>query len=464
MSIRIAAVLTLAPMLALAALNTNEYRFACTLEGPEVLRTELVAAPFDAPLFQDSAAGFPDVRIVDDRGLEVPRAIEKASTSITRIVRQALETRAVGLKELPGNRIEAEFELIQTEPRQPPADGLEIRTSLRDFVRAVRIHGSADSATWQPLAPAAEIFDYHRYLDVRSTEVPLPANNCTRFRLEIGNASEERVQPLIKLVRQSGGQDSGAEIRTEELLHTPFRMEGVGFWHNRSVVDHQQEVRREWPLPGFTVERDLKERVTFLTIPAGKLPLNRLTLDVTEQNFNRTVSVQTPVVENGVSRWRETASGRLVSVDLPGYRKQELAIDFPEQRVEKFRLAIRDGDNPPLTVKTVTGSGPVYRALLLAEPGRSYRLIFGRDETPAPSYDLESVLAPARHGLTPKIWRIGTPQANTACRAGGRGLSAWVNSPAALTGVIVLAALVLLGVLARSVKHVSRKLDGEQHD
>lgn len=450
------AALVLAPLLALGAPGPDDFPFSRDLQGVAAGRTEVVSVVLDAPVMAASADEFRDLRVLDDRGLEVPCAVEKVTTNATRVVRRAVASRAVALKELPGNRIEAEFELTEEGGR---ADGFDIRTPLRDFVRAVTVEGSADGATWRPLVAAAEILDYTRYLDVRRTEVALPAGDCRRFRISIANASVDRAQPLVRLVRQRGGSDAGAETQTQEMLRTPFRIDSVAFWRNETVVERSREIGRSWDLPAPARAELGPEKATEFTLDTGRRPMNRLTLATDTKNFSRHGTVLVPSVENGVTGWRDFASGRLVSVDLPGYAELALSIDFPEQRAGQIRVKVSNGDNPPLAAVKFSATGPVYRLLMLAETGRIYRLFYGAPEMKAPAYDLAAVLAPVRQGLQPAEWAMGPPETRGAYRA--KGGASWINHPAVLTGAIILAALVLLGILARSMKTVGSKLDGD---
>lgn len=453
--------IVLVPGLVLGALNPDHFKYDRTLEGAAPARTEAVAALFDAALHQEAAEGYADVRVVDDRGTEIPCAVEKVLMNETRIVRRPVASKAKALKELPGNRIEAEFVLDRSEYR---ADGFDVATPLRDFVRAVTVFGSVDGTVWEPLVKNADICDYSRYLDVRRTEVVLPAGSGPRFRVEIGNASEERVQPLVKLVSQQGGQDAGAEIRTQELLRTPFRMDGIGFWRNETVVENRREARREWELPAPVVVENAREKTTEITVDTGRLPLNRLVLVSTSRNFSRMARVQIQMVENGVARWRDLAEARVRDVDLPGFVRSDMEIDFPEMRVVQLRVTVLNGDNPPLSGVRLRGFGPVYRVLLLAEPARAYRLLYGGETVPAPVYDLDAVLTPVRQGLQPAARTLGAPRKNPAYRPARAGLGSWLNNRAFLTGTIILAALVLLVVLARSLKKVGGSLDGASDD
>jgi hypothetical protein len=60
--------------------------------------------------------------------------------------------------------------------------------------------------------------------------------------------------------------------------------------------------------------------------------------------------------------------------------------------------------------------------------------------------------------MQPPVWTLGAPEENPAYRARSTLLD-WLNSPVALTAAIIVMALVLLIVLARSLKRVGQKLD-----
>ncbi|MCX6998333.1 MAG: hypothetical protein NTV49_14920, partial [Kiritimatiellaeota bacterium] len=263
-------------------------------------------------------------------------------------------------------------------------------------------------------------------------------------------------QPWTRLMQQTGGHDGRIETRTVDLQRPPFRVDTVSFWRLETVDGAVEAARADGPLKDFSGARDPKERATIVTLDAGRRPLNRLMLDVVDNNFSRPVTLQTLVVRHGVEAWADAGGGRLLSIALPGYARRELALDFPEQRLGRARLVLRDGDNPPLTIRAVTGSGPVYRLLFLAEPGRRYRLLYGAASCVAPNYDLDSVLASARRGLQPAVWQLGEPVKNADYRAAPASRWAWLNSSWVFGGALALMLLVLGALLFHAARHIDR--------
>ncbi len=179
--------------LTLQAAVPEDFRAQRGVLDTPIAAPQLVEVLLDAPVMAHTQNDFSDLRLFNGANQELPRAIEPLYSQQERIVRHSLASRAITLRELPGNRIEARFSLLKDESFP---DGIEIQTPLKDFIRILRISGSEDGENWTPLVEDAEIFDYSRYMDIRRTELPLPKNKYHQFSIEIGNASEERAQPL----------------------------------------------------------------------------------------------------------------------------------------------------------------------------------------------------------------------------------------------------------------------------
>ena len=404
---------------------------------------QLVEVRLDAPLFASTRLGFPDLRLFNATDTELPRAIEPLYTTQERTLRHPVSAKATELRELPENRIETRLELAANEPAP---SGLEIRTPLRDFIRTVRVSGSEDGQTWQLLADA-EIFDYSRYMDIRRTEIQLPKNACRFFAIEIGNASEERAQPLIHLIQQNGQDQS----RAFNILQTPFRIDGISFWNETTTLDKDKPLLQEWPHSGMAVEQDPKTQTTAITLQTAYAPISQVTLETPALNFQRTAAIQIPSLANGAATWRTLASGRFTRLDLPGLATNALSIDFPEQRTEQLRIVIENNDNPPLDITAIRTRGPVYRLLWLAEPGAAYRLAFGNGKLAEPTYDLFPIRAALGKGIPATLWTLAEA---SPCSPTPKpfSLGEFVSRPAVFGTLLALAALALLVLLAKALK------------
>jgi len=431
-------------VLPLQAAAPEDFRAQRGILDTPIPGPQLVEVLLDAPIMADTRDGFPDLRLFDGSDQEISRAIEPLYSLKERTVRQSVGSRAITLKELPDNRIEARFSLLKEEPSP---DGLTIRTPLQNFIRTLRISGSADGQTWTPLVEEADIFDYSRYMDIRRTEVPLPENTFRHFSIEIGNASEERAQPLVRLV-QSSGQD---QSRAFDLLRTPFRIDGVQFWRNTTVVSKGKPVLQEWPVTVSESTQNPKAQTTEIILEAGRAPVSRVAIETPAHNFQRSAAIQIPGMANGKKTWRTIGRGKLTCVDIPGYATNALHIDFPQQRAEELRIVIENADNPPLEITAVRADGPTVLLLWLADPGTTYRLAAGNDSLPPPTYDLFAIRTALNQNAEPLRWEL-TDAKDTGPRKESFNLGEFLARPLVFGTALGLAALALLVLLAKALK------------
>ena len=436
-------VTSFSPVVLLAA-TPADLNVVRDLRGPAITAPRLAEVRLDPAILAATRPGFPDLRLFDTAGTEIPRAIEPLYTTRTQTNREAIAASATELRELPQNRLEARFVI----PRDKPCpDALDIRTPLKDFIRTVSVSGSRDGITWQPLVQNAVVFDYTRFMDIRRTEIPLPSNGLHYFSVEIGNASEERAQPLIRLVQRDGRDAS----RAYDLLQTPFRIDGIEFWRETTTQVKDQPVLQEWPHAGFKVQQDAKAKTSTIRLATALAPISRIQLETPARNFQRRASVMVPAVTDGRRSWRTIGQGAFTRVDLPGYTRDDVALDFPETRAEELRLVIHNDDNPPLELTDLHTFGPAYRLLWLADPGAAYRLAYGSEQLAPPAYDLFAIRTALEKGLEPDAWELADG-GQAAPVAKPFRLGAFLARPAVFGTILFLAALALLGLLAKALK------------
>ena len=413
------------------------------VSGAPIDSPRLVEIRLDSAVMAATRPGFPDLRLFDAENRDIPRAVEPLCTTKERIARYSVSASTAGIRELSGNRIEARFDL---DPSAPSPTSLEIRTPLRDFIRTVRVSGSEDGQFWQLLAEA-EIFDYSRYLDFRRTLVPLPANYCRYFTVEISNATEERAQPLVHLVQADGLDKS----RALEIMQTPFRIGGVSFWQETATVANDEPVLQEWPHAGMTVLEDRRARITDIVLDVRRAPITRIDVETPARNFNRLVTIQVPAIVKGRPSWRSVANGIVTRIDLPGLSTNAVTVSFPEQRVDQLRVVIQNADSPPIEIADVHPYGPVYRLLWLADPAAAYRLACGSEKLEPPTYDLYPIRAALEQGLVPDLWQLA-PVPVTAPVAPPFRLGDILARPVVFRTLLVVAAAALLLLLAKALR------------
>lgn len=457
-TVSLVALAVMAGALPVLALDLSPFQFrravvTAPAASPGTAPSEVAGVALDPDAYAATQAGFRDLRVADDTGTVIPCSVEKITDRKYRTVREAVATHVVALKELPGNRIEV---LVALDDKAPAANGFTFHTNLRDYEHSVVVTGSPDGQAWSPLVADAVIFDYTRFMDVENRDVPLPANACRQFRIEVGNIADETASPLTQLTREYRERGGNAEIRSTSMVRRPFRINSVNFWRTVDVEDGRKDLLQPWPIQGFTVSRDPKEKTTTVHITTRREPLTQFTLTTGSRNFSRPVEVEVPYTAEGRTKWRPLVAGTLANIQFQAYRRNDLTITFPEERQTEFRLIIRDADNPPLEIQGVEAAGSLYRALVLAAPQRKYLVYYGSEAVDAPDYDLEAVLAPVRRGLQPLAWTLGPQEPNPEWRQGaGPFWKHLLNNRTFFVGAVIA----MVAVLGWGVFHAMKRVE-----
>ena len=378
------------------------------VSGPAGRAPALAEIRLDAAVFAATRSGLPDLRMFDGNFREVPFLVEPRVEPRERGVRQPVAARVGEIRELTGNRFEIRCDL---EPGAPAANAVEIRTPLRDFIRTVRITGSADNQFWQPLAEGL-IYDYARLLDFRRTVVPLPANECRAFQIEIAAVAPERAEPFVRLVAADGQKAA----RAEEMRLASFQVGGIGFW--RTAVEATAEpVLQEWPAASVETIKNPAARTTEFILDARRAPLTQVEFASPVQDFNRLVTVQVPDGE----RWRTVADGVVSRISVPEFATNAMVVRFPEQRADRLRVVVQHANASAVKFTGIRAFGPDYRLVWIAEPGARYRLACGSDRAEASGGDVAPIRAALANGNVPEPWQLAPPPVDPLAPAPGTG-------------------------------------------
>ena len=433
--------LLVATAMPVAALTPADFRVTRDVYFTPLTAAHPVEVRLDAAIFGHIQPNAADLRLFDAADRELPCLVEALRTAQTVTERHPTAAQTRSLQEPGDNRIEIRLDL---QENGPAADGITIHTPLKDFIRTVRVSGSDDGKFWRPLVEA-EIFGYSRDMDVRNTDIPLPNNSCRHFSIIIRNASEERAQPLIHLVQAKGPEQK----RADDLLHTPFRMDTIAFWHETTRRKADQVVMQEWPPASHSVSHNRKDRSTEITLQTEGAPISRLVLETTDRDFQRAARIQVSAIVNGRKTWRTIAAANPAILDLRGYATNCLTMDFSEQRAAQMRLVIDNGANPPLANPAVRAHGPAYRLIWLAQPGERYRIAYGAEHLSTPAYDLSALRTVLDQGIQPNLWQL-TPAPDTA--RPGAELKDVFRRPVVFGGLLAIATLALLVLLAKGLQ------------
>jgi hypothetical protein len=155
---------------------------------------------------------------------------------------------------------------------------------------------------------------------------------------------------------------------------------------------------------------------------------------------------------------RTIGSGTLEAMHYQDINREQTGIGFLEQRQPRYRIVIRDQDNPELHVNTVAGSGPGYQLLFLPQTGLSYQLKYGAETAEPPRYDTSPIQELLRRGYQSNSAGLG-PETEVSAAGKHFNFGQLLNSRWFLGIAIVLMVIALAWSLFRVGKRVANLTD-----
>ncbi len=434
-----------------------QFRFSKDIDRKAAPGEELLAAVLDRDVYAATRDGYADLRIHDEGGGEVPYLLEQASQRQTERVREGCPSEVVSLRDVNVKYLEI---IVKLRDKAPGAGGLTVVTPLTNYEHRLKVFGSRDDHDWLPLVADGLIFDYTRYMDVRNSDVSLPANDCRAFKLEIEQVLDQRESPFLELAK--GSQEGRKEQRIEvsQIERRPFRIDRINLWRTVERESALKPRQTDYAIEAFQIEQDVQEKVTRINVWSRRAPLTGFTLETPSRNFSRVVKVLVPITEGVRTDWQEVGHGTVHRFQLRGFHKEDLLVRFAERRGEEYQIVIENADNPPLDITSVQAEGNLYRLVFLAAEGRRYRLDYGSDTAGLPRYDTAAVLASLGPGYQPIEVGMGNQVADPGYR-NGTSLGKLLSSSIVLFLALAVMIIVLGWVLLRAGKQIKKLSDAD---
>ena len=374
-----------------------------------------VAAPgrvwvrLDRDVYEAARADLGDLRVLDDRGRDVPYVIDRAD-------RLGLPEARPGIRNR-GWSADGAATAVLDFGRRLGKRRLQLRLSGDNFRRRVAVEGGDDGAAWVRLVDEAWVFAVPGPEPARYETVDLPENDFPLLRVVAHPAPDEKGRPAIEDAWVPGdGRPPGSEERL------------VARWSEA---------------------QDPKARETWLTLDLGARhqPFDAVELDVTDELFFRDARVEArcePRTPGGALGWEEIGRGALYRLEHENRRGECLRIEA-RGRERALRVRVRNLDDRPLQFRGVALRVPVERLLFEAERPGLYRLTYGSPDRTTPSYDLARTAGDlVAWGNAAQPARLGPPRRLAA--AGDEGRPWTERHPSLLWGGL-LAVVVALGAL-----------------
>lgn len=428
-------------------------RFARAIETEPRTRDELLAVPLDSDVYAVSDAALGDLRVLDTEGQEVGYVLRSVQTTSTRLVDRNWTAKSPALRPLDAGGLEITFSL---DPADPVPDGLRLVTPLDNFEQHVAVSSSADGQTWQPLAEAL-LFDYTRYMDVRSDRVPLPKMEHRRLRIVVAQPTAEQESELLELTRRLQGEAEADRTERVRVERRPFRIDRVELWAKQAEQSVAAAQVVEYPLVGHHTTEDADSKSTQIEIEARRQPLTSFEITTADQNFSRRARVEVETQVGNTKRWQSLGEGQLTRFGFRAVQEEQLNVGFSRTRASRYRITIENRDSRPLKIAGVTAHGPVDEVVFLAAAGGQYRLAYGGGLPPA-SYDTAFLQTALSRQQQPLAGRLSADSEVLAVAppATGEQLRLWFNDPRVLLPVIALLVIVLGWGLFRAAQRVDQ--------
>lgn len=331
---------------AAAAALPSEWQHAqdFSIAAPGLAKISLPVETIDA-----ARPALEDLRLCDDAGNELPYLISRP-TPLPKAVQSAKSFQV---------SLNAAMTVITLETGlSQPMDGVSLETPAMNFIKAVRIEGSMDARTWEPLAQGLPIF--RQLHGAGQLHVSFPTGEWRWLRLTI---DDQRSPPI---------PFTGARVFAADTEAAPVELQTV------SITERNEN-------PGET-------RLT-LNLGAANLDVASVKIETDEPLFTRAVTVTIPKLSEDSIREEVIGQGTIYRVGIDGH-PPSAELSIPLERHVQSRdlvLLIHNGDSPPLPITAVSVTRrPLYLVFMARRPG-TFHLVTGNRFCAAPHYDLAAL-------------------------------------------------------------------------
>jgi Protein of unknown function (DUF3999) len=364
---------------AAAALDVSRLRFERALESGGGLG----AFEPDGPLYEHSAVGFGDLRVLDARGRQVPWRPRSARGDANLQAARVLNA---------GTSQGAAVALLDFGPERVIRERIQLDVPLRAFVGRAEIAGSDDRRTFTELSSTA-IYDVRGVTRAVSTAVVFPPSDFRYYRIRAAGVA------AILGATAEAATAAGAPVARSAAI----------------------EVTQE---DGTTVvDADVRYR---------RLPVSEIRFASSTPAFDRPVEISGSMDGRA---YFPAGAGRLLRFGAAGETTVPVS-----SRYRHLRIRIANGDDEPLRDLRVTLRAD--RDSILLAPGYTppYTVLYG-GALPRPEYDFAQL--PEVRG-EPEALTLGPERRNDAFEAPADTRSFAARHPALLQAALALAALALL--------------------
>ena len=327
----------------------KHWHYSRTIELTPTTATQLVSVVAPLDIYPHAIPWLADVRVIDDRGAEVPYvSFRSEGTSNTASLPATLRENSF----TPGKFTQL---VLDAGAHAPFHNAVRIQTTAPDFIEWVQVEASDDGHVWRMVQERAPIFRFRKDAHEGTQAVHYSENNAQYLRVRILDGEAKfpvfGADVLHEVVEP-------AECVPMEIILSPDAKQPAGnsIWSTDvgPAAELGMEVRFE------------------VTSPA---------------EFIRTVKIS---VSGDRKDWFGIGGGEIYRYRRGDAQLEQLSVTVPHgaPQVHYLRVEIVNGNNAPL----VGGAPKLYvtpqHLVFEQQPRRSYSLIYGQERAEAAQYDL----------------------------------------------------------------------------
>jgi hypothetical protein len=363
-------------------------------------RVRLAGVVLPADFYTHTNTRLADLRVIDDRGAEVPYVISQ-------------RTRSFRSSTLPSTLRENSFSagaftqlVLDAGAHAPFHNSVQIETGEADFIEWVQVEASDDGHVWRMVQERAPIFRFRKNAHEGTQLVRYSENNAPYLRVRILDGA--RKFPV-----------TGADI----LHQTSEPAERVALQLGLIADAKQPAGRSAWSAELGDVAPLVTEVRFDVSAPA---------------EFIRSVDISSSVDRKD---WDPLQSAEIYRYARGDAQQEQLAvaIDTSRGRSRSLRVEIVNGNDAPLRLAAPQLYITPQRIAFEEQAGRGYRLIYGQERAEGAEYDLVRRLSAAQLASV-VAGQLGPEEVNTDW-ADPRP---WTETHDSFLWLVLLAAVMLL--------------------
>src|SRR5438132_699760 len=396
MNIRLLSLLLFPALASALDMDTSRWQYQAPIETPPG-SIGIAAARLTRDIYVRSQPNLGDLRVTRESD-DVPYLIETRSGTVEDA---EVEPAVLDKSVVPGHGLQLTLDLGHPSRHSR----LRISTTETNFRQRVRVEISDNNRSWAVARNDGYIFDFSqsdRHVALLTVDYPTSTKRYVRATI-LGWIKTGAVRPV---------------------------------W---SAYHHERPAERE-VIDTVTPERseDPKTKASILTIDLKQagVPYDRIRLDSGPSHFYRAAELET---STDGQDWRYAASGTIYQTAV----ESSDGLKFPPRHDRYLRLRIFNGNDRPITVRSVVLETTVRLLKFRLAGSGTLRLFTGNPDAKPPAYDFAAVIA--REEPQPQVQAVlQAPAINPGYRPPPPLVKPWSERyPQVLYGELVIAILVM---------------------